>query len=166
MKNNFLQTNNSEIFGETTERIEKIALDAFCDSYNGELFIEYREDEVLKIENNIIQSPKFNINKGFGLRRFKNDEVRYSYSSVMNDDAAKKALVAVGSGKNNCKIICNEQKHNLYKPDFYLNSIELTQKIKFLQDINSYARSQTTEAKQVTVVLASSWQAVDRKSVV
>ena len=58
---NFLQNNICDL-----QKLESVALPAFCGGVCGELFIEYKESEVIRIEDGVIQTPSLNFNQGFG----------------------------------------------------------------------------------------------------
>ncbi len=142
------------------QSIEKVALGAFCNGNLGELFVEYKENEVLKIENGIVQPPAFSSNNGFGLRVFKEDATRYSYSSSLNVESVKKALDVVGSGTSNCAIREQKNERDLYPSRRFVNTVSLEDKIKFLKEIDEYARAKSPDVRQVIASLVSSWQVV------
>lgn len=142
------------------ETLGKDALSIFCNGRLGELFIEYKESEVLKIENGVLQSPDLKISQGFGLRSFDGDFSRYFYSSDVNDVAVRKAVDAIGAGYNNCRISLKQNERNLYPETRFMNSISLQEKMSFLKGIDEYARSKSDKVRQVVATLASSWQSV------
>lgn len=140
--------------------IERTALSAFCNGNLGELFVEYKENEVLKIENGVVQPPEFSSKKGFGLRTFREDTTRYSYSSSLTSEAVRKALAVVGNGENNCTVEIQTNERNLYPSHRFIDTVSLEDKIKFLKEIDEYARSKSADIRQVIASLVSSWQAV------
>ena len=148
------------------QAMDEAGLNAFCDDACGELFVEYSESEVLKIENDVVQSPEFSSSRGFGLRTFVGDETRYSYSSSLNPDAVKSARDVLGSFSAGSlyfdldKVRVVESKHNLYDDRRFMNSISLEDKINFLIKINDYARSKCENITQVSAVLAASWSVI------
>ena len=152
------------IFSEICDLValEKNASSAFVDGNLGELFVEYREDEAISIENSIIQAPSSSIKRGFGLRCFKEDVSRYSYSSSLTTESVKKAVSAV-SDKNCGNELCVEilrHYNDLYDAEYFLNNTSLSDKIKVLQSIDVYARSTYSEVRQVVATIVGSWQAV------
>jgi TldD protein len=141
----------------------KSALPAFCSGVCGELFIEYKEDEILRIENSIVQTPNFNFRHGFGLRTFVEDVTRYSYSSILDVHSINNAVEVVKSACNGSgikQLTSSVNRNNLYEDAKFLDSISLKDKINFLKEVDSYARSKSERVKQVVAVLASSWQVV------
>lgn len=141
--------------------LEKAASSAFCNGNLGELFVEYRENESVSIENSIIKPSSFEIKQGFGLRAFKDDTSRYSYSSSLTEQAVKKAVSIVSSCGTSIiptKIapLCND----LYDSDYFLKNVSLSGKIAILRKIDDYARSKCSNVRQVMATIVDSWQAV------
>ncbi|MDR2766309.1 MAG: hypothetical protein LBB63_02495 [Holosporaceae bacterium] len=140
--------------------MEKIALSAFDRGHMGELFVEYREDEALRMEDGAIQAPTFSFKRGFGLRKFKKNVSRYSHSSSLELAAVRKALDVLGAGENDCNVHLIRHDNDLYDRKYFLNSMALEAKIKFLKDMDAYARSRASNIRQVMVSLAGSWQVI------
>ncbi|MDR2794631.1 MAG: hypothetical protein LBB12_02545 [Holosporaceae bacterium] len=145
--------------------LEKTALEAFCGGNLGELFMEYREDEVLRIEDGHVQTANFNNKRGFGLRAFQEDASVYSYSSSLTIPAMERAVSLVKtdffSGNTSPVEIKNSDVGgSLYAPQRFLDSLSLENKINFLKSIDAYACSKSKDIIQVMATLASSWQVV------
>ncbi|MDR2646318.1 MAG: hypothetical protein LBC04_04060 [Holosporaceae bacterium] len=140
--------------------LENTALSAFCDGHSGELFVEYRETESLRIENGIVQTPNFTFRRGFGLRSFKDDASVYSYSSSLDKGAMKKALEVVKFRGGNARVEIKNKANNLYDHKYFIDSVSLEQKTKLLQETDSYVRKKSENVKQIIVSLDSSWQIV------
>ncbi|MDR2781040.1 MAG: hypothetical protein LBB21_01090 [Holosporaceae bacterium] len=154
----------SEFFGDICDlpAIEKVAVGAFCDGNKGELFVEYKEEETLRIENGIVQAPSFAFKRGFGLRSFKEAVSFYSHSHLLNEKSVKKALEVIKSGNASCCVKINESvnTHDLYCKKYFMDSVTLENKIKLLQKIDAYARSKSENVRQVTALLSGSWQVI------
>lgn len=149
------------------DAIDSVALEAFCNNRLGELFVEYKEDEVIKIEGGIVQTPSFHQRMGFGLRTFEEECVRYSYSSNLDVKSVKDAVRIVSSGTtshaNNIHATSDLQSENsvsLYTSERFISSVTLKDKIDFLKRVDAYARSASNDVAQVIAALASSWQVV------
>jgi TldD protein len=140
--------------------IEKTAFSAFSGGNKGELFVEYKEEETLRIENSVVQAPNFVFRRGFGLRSFKDTVSRYSHSSSLDGKSVKKALEAIRSENSDCRTEIKENAHDLYDHGRFLNSFSSEDKIKLLQKIDEYARSKSENIRQVTAALAASWQVI------
>ncbi|MDR1334084.1 MAG: hypothetical protein LBJ71_02600 [Holosporaceae bacterium] len=158
-----LWTAASEFFNSICDlqSLERAALPAFCDGNRGELFVEYKEEETLRIENGVVQAPNFAFRRGFGLRSFqKEGSARYSHSSLLDEKSVKKALEVVKSGNVNCSVQVKENTHNLYDHRYFLDSVSLEDKIKLLQMLDAYARSKSENVRQVMASINGSWQVV------
>ena len=142
------------------QSIGKAALPAFCHGHLGELFVEYKESEVLKIENGIVQAPNLNFKQGFGLRTFVEESTRYSFSSCLDAKDVEQALHTIGKGEREFVVSPKDEAQKLYSSQRFINSVDLKAKMNFLQDIDSYARSKTSNIRQVSATLSSSWQVV------
>lgn len=143
------------------DALEKIASSAFCNGNLGELFVEYRENEAISIENSIIKPPSFDVKRGFGLRTFKEDVSKYSYSSSLTEQAVKKALSVVSSGGASVSSVKIAPPYNdLYDNDYFLKDVSLSEKISILQKIDNYTRRKCSEVRQVMAAIVDSWQAV------
>ena len=157
------KTDPSEFFGRLcdSDLLEKNALNAFSGGRKGELFLEYAESEVVRTENGVVQSPVFGSRSGFGLRAFKEDASRYSYSSVLTEESIKKAVNFVknpDSGINCAEIKDVKAERNLYTSAYFVNDVSLERKIKFLEEIDRYAREKSSNVRQVNASLVTSWQ--------
>lgn len=153
-----------DIFSEICDldSLEKVASSAFCSGNLGELFVEYRENESISIENGIIQPPSLSTSRGFGLRTFKDDISTYSYSSSLTEKAVKKALKVVSSSSSviHKSIRISAPCNDLYDERYFLRDQSLEEKVAVLKKIDSYARSKYPDIRQVIAMIAGSWQAV------
>lgn len=151
------------------DAVESASLEAFCGKVLGELFIEYKESEEIRIENGVVQAPHLDCSHGFGLRTFSGDSTRYSYSSLVNVNAIKKAVQAVKldsvseSGFRGGSVLQRQEKisGNIYGSARFIDSVCLSEKIQFLKDLDEFARSKSSDIRQIIGVLASSWQVVN-----
>ncbi|MDR1362418.1 MAG: hypothetical protein LBJ16_04375 [Holosporaceae bacterium] len=162
-------TSSTEIFFSKfcdLEQLSHAAMDAFCGEALGELFLEYAENEVLRIEDGLVQTPSFNRRRGFGLRSFRGDSSRYSFSSSLDAADVKKAAAIVSSpwqsqsSINSPNIIEKKQENTLYEPRHFSEALSLGNKIQLLKNIDAYARTKAPNLRHITVALAGSWQAV------
>lgn len=145
------------------EVVEKTALQAFCGGSLGELFVEYKEDEILKIEDGVVQAPAFNFKRGFGLRTFKEDTTKYSYSASLDEASVNNAVDVVRSSSSDLHIqpiLVPDTRNSLYDDARFIDKLSIDAKIEFLKSIDAYARAKSECVKQVIAVLASSWQVV------
>src|SRR3954453_19419155 len=62
---------------------------------DGELFLEYRQSEVLVFDNGRLKQATYDTAQGFGLRAVKGEAVGYAHASDLSDAALTRAADAV-----------------------------------------------------------------------
>src|SRR5436190_14121407 len=62
---------------------------------DGELFLEYRQSEMLVFDNNRLKQATYDTSQGFGLRAVKGEAVGYAHSSDLSEPALQRAADAV-----------------------------------------------------------------------
>ncbi len=131
---------------------------------DGELYLEYKQSDALLLDDNRIKSANYDIEKGFGLRGVVGESTAYAHSSQISDIYIKRAIETINNVKaghsGNIEISPEKTNKKLYSNINPVNEIEFSKKIKVLEDINSYARSNDNLVKQVSASLTSSWQAI------
>jgi TldD protein len=132
---------------------------------DGELFLEYRQSEVLVFDNGRLKQATYDTSHGFGLRAVKDEAVGYAHASDLSEDAIARAVesvravkggysgrMAAGPGRTNAR---------LYTDDNPLASLDFEAKVKLLESIDAYARGKDERVQQVSASLAASWQIVE-----
>src|ERR1700694_4015915 len=66
---------------------------------DGELFLEYRQSEVLVFDNGRLKQATYDTAQGFGLRAVKDDAVGYAHASDVSQAAIARAADAVSAVK-------------------------------------------------------------------
>src|SRR5437588_5607492 len=66
---------------------------------DGELFLEYRQSEMLVFDNGRLKQATYNTAQGIGLRAVKDEAVGYAHASEMSDAAIARAADAVRAVK-------------------------------------------------------------------
>src|SRR5258707_9615541 len=66
---------------------------------DGELFLEYRQSEVLVFDNGRLKQATYDTAQGFGLRAVKDEAVGYAHASDVSQAAIARAADAVRAGK-------------------------------------------------------------------
>src|SRR5881396_4110349 len=69
-------------------------------SDDGELFLEYRQSEMLVYDNGRLKQATYDTNQGFGLRAVKDDAVGYAHASDISEAAIARAAEAVAAVKS------------------------------------------------------------------
>src|SRR4249919_2040043 len=66
---------------------------------DGELFLEYRQSEMLLFDNGRLKQATYDTAQGFGLRAVKDEAVGYAHASDMSEAAIARAAEAVRAVK-------------------------------------------------------------------
>src|SRR5471030_3559103 len=66
---------------------------------DGELFLEYRQAEVLVFDNGLLKQATYDTSQGFGLRAVKDEAVGYAHASDLSEGALARAAEAVRAVK-------------------------------------------------------------------
>jgi TldD protein len=132
---------------------------------DGELFLEYRQSEVLLFDNGRLKQATYDTAQGFGLRAVKDEAVGYAHASDMSEAALARAAEAVRAvkggyggryaeppGRTNVKL--NSDDNPLAQPVF-------DAKVKLLEEIDAFARAKDPRVRQVSASIAATWQVVE-----
>ncbi len=153
---------NFDFFG--TDKVSTIVSNTLHGCDDGELYLEDNISESFIFDDNVLKNTTYNEFKGFGLRGVKEDVVGYSHSSEFSLEALKDAsntIASVKAGYSGEKIIDPFKTNNkLYSDRNPLNVRNFTEKIKLLEEINSYARECDSRVSQVSVNLSGLWQKI------
>lgn len=143
--------------------VYEIINNALSNSDGGELFLEFCKSESLVFDDNILKHMDLNIRRGFGLRSFCDDSTSFVCSSEISEkeisNAASIVKSSVSLNKTN-SIDLNKETKSLYSEVNPINEINLSAKIKLLNEINEYVRSKNNYVKQVQITLSGEWQVV------
>ena len=146
-------------------RVQTIVGDALRGCDDGELFLEYRQSESLVMDDGRIKSANFNTNQGFGLRAVAGEQTGYAHASELNEAAIARAGAAVQAVRaghdgamSQAPLATNQ---SLYPDDNPLGEISFADKVKFLGEMDAYARANDERVRQVSVSLSGEWQAVE-----
>jgi TldD protein len=132
---------------------------------DGELYLEYRQSEVMVFDNGRLKQATYDTAQGFGLRAVKDEAVGYAHASEMSEQAIARAADSVRAVKGGYSghIADGPARSNarLYTDDNPLASLPFEAKVKLLQEIDTYARAKDARVRQVSASVAASWQAVE-----
>ena len=132
---------------------------------DGELFLEYRQSEVLVFDNGRLKQATYDTAQGFGLRAVKDEAVGYAHASDLSEAALSRAAEAVRAvkGGHSGKYAEPPGRTNrkLYSDDNPLGEPAFEAKVKLLEQIDAYARAKDARVRQVTASIAAIWQVVE-----
>ncbi len=127
-------------------RLSRIVGDGLAGADDGELYLEYRQSEVMVFDNGRLKQATYDTSQGFGLRAVKDEAVGYAHSSEVSEAAIRRAADSVRAVKGgHAGRIADgpppaRTNVRLYGEDNPLASLGFAAKIKLLQDIDAYAR--------------------------
>src|SRR6187399_867685 len=132
---------------------------------DGELFLEYKQSEMLVWDNGRLKQATYDTNQGFGLRAVKDEAVGYAHASDVSEAAISRAAEAVravkGGHSGKYAEAPGRTNRKLYSDGNPLEAPGFDAKVKLLKTIDAYARAKDQRVKQVTASLGASWQVVE-----
>jgi TldD protein len=132
---------------------------------DGELFLEYKQSEMLAFDNGRLKQATYDTAQGFGLRAVKDEAVGYAHASDLSEAAiarAADAVRAVKGGYSGTYAAAPARTNvQLYGDENPLGEPTFESKVKLLETIDAYARARDPRVRQVTVSFGASWQVVE-----
>jgi TldD protein len=132
---------------------------------DGELFLEYRQSEMLGFDNGRLKQATYDTAQGFGLRAVKDEAVGYAHASDLSEPALARAADAVRAVKGGYSGRYAEPPGRtnvrLYGDDNPLGAPTFETKVRLLETIDAYARARDARVRQVTVSFGTTWQVVE-----
>src|SRR5437764_2950255 len=111
---------------------------------DGELFLEYRQSEVLVFDNGRLKQASYNTAQGFGLRAVKDEAIGYAHASDLSEAAIARAADAVravrGGYSGNYAAAPGHTNVRLYGDENPLDGPSFETKARLLEKIDAYAR--------------------------
>src|SRR3954451_24501884 len=112
---------------------------------DGELFLEYKQSEMLVFDNGRLKQATYDTNQGFGLRAVKDEAVGYAHASDMSEAAIARAADAVRAVKGGYSGRYagppGRTNVHLYGDENPLEGPSFETRIKLLETIDAYARA-------------------------
>jgi TldD protein len=146
-------------------RLAKIISRGLEGADDGELFLEYRQAEMLVFDNGRLKQATYDTSQGFGLRAVKDEAVGYAHASDVSEAAIARAADAVravkGGYSGNYAGPPPRSNVKLYSEESPLASPAFEAKARLLETIDAYARAKDPRVRQVSASLGASWQAVE-----
>ena len=146
-------------------RLAKIISRGLEGADDGELFLEYRQAEMLVFDNGRLKQATYDTSQGFGLRAVKDEAVGYAHASDVSEAAIARAADAVRAVKGGYSghYAGPPARTNvkLYSEESPLGSPAFEAKARLLETIDAYARAKDPRVRQVSVSLGATWQAVE-----
>src|SRR5215207_9245644 len=146
-------------------KLDRVIGDGLTGADDGELFLEYRQSEMLLFDNGRLKQATFDTAQGFGLRAVKDEAVGYAHASDLSEAAIARAADAVAAVKGGYSGHYAEpptrSNVRLYGDDNPLAEPAFASKVRLLETIDAHARAKDPRVRQVSVSFAGSWQVVE-----
>jgi TldD protein len=145
--------------------LDRVIGEALAGADDGELFLEYRQSEMMLFDNHRLKQATYDTSQGFGLRAVKGESVGYAHASDLSEPALERAAQAVRAVQRGYAgtYAAPPPRTNvrLYGDENPLGEPGFEAKVKLLQEIDAYVRARDPKVKQVSVSFGASWQAVE-----
>ncbi len=132
---------------------------------DGELFLEYRQSEMLVFDNGRLKQATYDTAQGFGLRAVKDEAVGYAHASDLSEEALARAADAVravkGGYSGHYAAAPGRTNRRLYGDENPLAIPSFETKVRLLESIDAYARAKDPRVRQVSVSFGGTWQVVE-----
>src|SRR3974390_2376597 len=146
-------------------RVAKIVSKGLSGADDGELFLEYRQAEMLLFDNGRLKQATYDTAQGFGLRAVKDEAVGYAHASEVSEAEIAREADAVRAVKGGYSGRAAEPPGHtntrLYTDENPLGAPSFEAKVKLLEAIDAYARAKDPRVRQVSASVAASWQVVE-----
>ncbi|MCX5616400.1 metalloprotease TldD [Bombella sp. TMW 2.2559] len=134
---------------------------------DGELFLEYREEETLGLENGLLRNAGFNRSSGFGLRGVLGSQTIFAHSDLLGMEALLRAGEGLDSAeRTGLKPDQKPQSHSvegrsaLYGAGHPVEGSDFSRRVALLGEIDAYGRGLDRRVVQVNATLNTQWQVV------
>ena len=132
---------------------------------DGELFLEYRQSEMLVFDNGRLKQASYDTAQGFGLRAVKGDAVGYAHASDLSEPALKRAADAVravrGGHSGHYAQAPARTNARLYGDDNPLGAPDFEAKVRLIEAIDAAARASDPRVRQVSVSFGARYQIIE-----
>src|SRR5215207_6021333 len=146
-------------------KLDRVIGDGLTGADDGELFLEYRQSEMLVFDNGRLKQATYDTAQGFGLRAVKDEAVGYAHASDMSEAAIQRAAEAVRAVKGGYSGTYSEppgrSNVRLYGDENPLAEPGFEAKVKLLETMDAAARAKDPRVRQVTASLGATWQVVE-----
>lgn len=132
---------------------------------DGELFLEYRESEVVSLDDGRIRNASFDSRRGFGLRAVTGEAAIYAHAGEISDAALARAVATLQDARENeagtVAVAPPAATTRLYTDHNPLADMPFAARATMLGEIDAYARGADSRVVQVMASLSGEWQVVE-----
>jgi TldD protein len=138
---------------------------AMGNSDDGELFLEERQTDSLIFDDGKLKSASSDESQGFGLRAVRGETTSYAHSTEISEAALKRAAEVCASAGDGVERVAasgpRRTNTKLYSDHNPADAMSAAKRIALLTEADRFARALDPRVKQVSISIASDWQAVD-----
>ena len=139
-----MSTSLIDRFDMSREHVETLLGDALRGADDGELYLEYREQESLVFDNGRLKAGNFSTDQGFGMRAVSGEVVGFAHSGEFTGSALKRAAEAVSTARDGHAAQMAEApagtNRRLYGDENPIPSPSFEEKVRLLGEIDAYLR--------------------------
>jgi TldD protein len=158
-----------DLFFRNTEldrgRVQALTDRALTGADDGEMFLEYRQNESFVFDDGRLKAASFDTSQGFGLRAVAGEATGYAHASELSEAAmerAASAIQAVKSGHSGVAAAGPPRTNaKLYADGNPIDQVAFEEKTRLMEAINDYARQKDSRVRQVSCSLFGEWLAVE-----
>lgn len=132
---------------------------------SGDVYFQVASHESWTLEDGLVRSGSFSLEKGVGIRAVSGDKTGFAYAdeiilpSLLRASGAARAIASQGS-TGRVQAWRKTTTSNLYRPDDPMSVLGAAEKVDLLRQIDTYARSRDPRVDQVVVSLAATFETV------
>jgi TldD protein len=132
---------------------------------DGELFLEYRESEMVSLDDGRIRNASFDNRRGFGLRSVTGEAAIYAHAGEITDAALARAVATLQDARpdeaGSVAVAPPKAGPSLYTALNPLAEMPFAARAAMLGEIDAYARGKDSRVMQVMASLFGEWQVVE-----
>ncbi len=143
--------------------VQRVAADRLGDLDDGEIFLEWRDQDTLILEDSEIRTAAYTQDQGFGLRGVLGAQTTYAHASALTDAALKRAgetTLALFAGRSGTRALPPASTNRQPVRPIIPNDCDLAAKIDALNAFDRKARAADPAVVQVSASIVTSFQAV------
>lgn len=154
-----------DLFDLSRAEVEGIVSQTLHGADDGELFLEYREQESLLFDNGRLKAGDFSTDQGFGLRAVAGEAIGFAHSGDLSAGSLRRAAASVGAVRSGHSGVAADgpkgTNRHLYGAENPIPEPSFEEKVRLLTEIDAYLRGADESVRQVSASLASQWQVVE-----
>ncbi|MGH8035833.1 MAG: metallopeptidase TldD-related protein, partial [Lysobacterales bacterium] len=131
----------------------------------GDLYFQAASHESWTLEDGLVRSGSYSVEKGVGIRAVSGDKTGFAYAdeiimpSLLLASRAARAIASQGQ-QGRVQAWKKETASPLYQPDNPMEALGADEKVDLLRQMDAYARSRDPRVSEVVINLAATWETI------